>query len=748
MAEDKKDIFPNGNESEQSETVLNHTGTLSNKGKRSVTQQKDSGLSQDETIGFLEHQRSENVREIFRQTNDSQRLHLETTEEKPHNLRKSNLSYRGENPSLKLSKIKYINGLSVGEKKALEDQRLSMTKEKESTETPESRVDRSSGTMENLYKSLFFPGELEAIDKKSTPQESKNRRAVNLSSAVNNEFGEKLNVENHSSIKSQGINRLKNGKLTIGGNPDLEKEEIFKVKQEVSGRRVVRSSNISLKNSTSSTVQSEGTNRFVQKSVEPLTSEAVTQVSASADKLQDNRSFSQSTNILNKKDKKVVVESNSVDSLLDSENSLIVSPLSRSSKFSPSKNSKTTSKEDSVPNQSRVDRIRALNEAAELEKHQKKHSRPETKKRNISRIVIGVVVLAVLAFLVGGYFYVNSNLKAVNAQNKTKQIVNIPYGSSTKQVANTLAKNRLVKNATIFEYYTKIKGLSNFRSGRYNLSQSMTPEQIARIIEGGGSEAAPSTGKIIIPAGDTIDQIAGAITINASSSKENSEKTPFNKAAFLKVVKDPSFIAEMQTKYPQLFANLPAADSGVKYQLEGYLCPSTYNYSNKTSVRDIVEQMISKMNQTMKSYYGDLGAKGLSVNDLLTLASLVEKEASKQSDRQNIAEVFLNCLNQDLPLQSNAALLYAENKLGSASTSDSAEMDTNIDSPYNLYTNTGMGPGPVDSPSKAAIESVLNHTRNDNLYFVVDPKTKKVYFADSMTQQNENIATYVTPNNP
>ena len=109
------------------------------------------------------------------------------------------------------------------------------------------------------------------------------------------------------------------------------------------------------------------------------------------------------------------------------------------------------------------------------------------------------------------------------------------------------------------------------------------------------------------------------------------------------------------------------------------------------------------------------------VNEILTLASLVEKEGATDDDRKNIASVFYNRLNSDMALQSNIAVLYALGKLGQETTlKEDATIDTNIDSPYNDYVHKGLIPGPVDSPSLSAIEAVINPSSTKYMYFVAD----------------------------
>jgi UPF0755 protein len=243
-----------------------------------------------------------------------------------------------------------------------------------------------------------------------------------------------------------------------------------------------------------------------------------------------------------------------------------------------------------------------------------------------------------------------------------------------------------------------------------------------------------------VPEGYTIKQISEAVTKNTA---DDDSSTPFTADDFLSVVQDGSFISKMVEKYPKLLANLPSADEAT-YQLEGYLFPATYSYYEDTTMEDLVEQMISTMDSYMSSYYDTISEKGMTVNEVLTLASLVEKEGSTDDDRRNIASVFYNRLNANMALQSNIAILYAMGKLGEETTlSADASIDTSIDSPYNVYTNTGLMPGPVDSPSLSAIEATINPASTDYYYFVADVNTGAVYYSETYEEHEANVEKYV-----
>ncbi|UOC10833.1 endolytic transglycosylase MltG [Streptococcus equinus] len=375
-------------------------------------------------------------------------------------------------------------------------------------------------------------------------------------------------------------------------------------------------------------------------------------------------------------------------------------------------------------------------------KRRKKRQKTNSLAGKIALCLITAIIIALLATGFFVYRYVDSSIKPLDSSSTEYITVDIPEGSGNKYIGQILEKAGVIKSATVFNYYTKFKNYSNFQSGYYNLQASMDLDEICKLLKKGGTPQPekPSLGKILVTEGYTIKQISEAVTKN--SAKKNAS-TPYSSEDFLKVVQDEAFISKMAAKYPKLLSSLPSADQ-VTYRLEGYLFPATYSYYKETSMEDIVEEMISTMDSYMSQYYDTIAASGKSVNDVLTLASLVEKEGSTDDDRRNIASVFYNRMNNNMPLQSNIAILYAMGKLGEeTSLAADASIDTSIDSPYNVYTNTGLMPGPVDSPSLAAIEATVNPASTDYYYFVADVKTGKVYYSENFDDHQANVEKYV-----
>lgn len=365
------------------------------------------------------------------------------------------------------------------------------------------------------------------------------------------------------------------------------------------------------------------------------------------------------------------------------------------------------------------------------------------KKSHVKAFVISFLVfLALLS--AGGYFgyqYVLDSLLPIDANSKKYVTVQIPDGSNVQEIGTTLEKAGLVKHGLIFSFYAKYKNYTDLKAGYYNLQKSMSTEDLLKELQKGGTDEPqePVLATLTIPEGYTLDQIAQAV-----GQLQGDFKEPLTADAFLAKVQDDNFISQEVAKYPSLLESLPAKDSGVRYRLEGYLFPATYSIKESTTVESLIDEMLAAMDKNLSPYYSTIKSKNLTVNELLTIASLVEKEGAKTEDRKLIAGVFYNRLNRDMPLQSNIAILYAQGKLGqNISLAEDVAIDTNIDSPYNVYKNVGLMPGPVDSPSLDAIESSINQTKSDNLYFVADVIEGKVYYANNQEDHDRNVAEHV-----
>ena len=385
-------------------------------------------------------------------------------------------------------------------------------------------------------------------------------------------------------------------------------------------------------------------------------------------------------------------------------------------------------------------------EETDIPRRSRRESVKPTKKKKKFRFVRFLVTLLILLALLGvggfyGYRYAESALQPIDPSSKQYVKVQIPEGSNSQEIGSILEKSGLIKHGLLFTAYVKYKNYSDLKSGYYNLQKSMGTEDLIKALQKGGTPEPQEVvyANLTIPEGFTLEQIAQTVAQLQGEFKE-----PLTAEAFMAKVQDENFIAQEVAKYPKLLESLPAKDSGVRYRLEGYLFPATYTIKESTTIESLIDEMLATMDKNLSPHYATIKEKNLTVNELLTIASLVEKEGAKTEDRKLIAGVFYNRLNLVMPLQSNIAILYAEGKLGQKiSLADDVAIDTTIDSPYNVYKNIGLMPGPVDSPSLDAIESSINQTKSDNLFFVANVQDGKVYFAATKEEHDKNVEEHI-----
>jgi len=385
-------------------------------------------------------------------------------------------------------------------------------------------------------------------------------------------------------------------------------------------------------------------------------------------------------------------------------------------------------------------------EETDIPRRSRRESVKPTKKKKKFRFVRFLVTLLILLALLGvggfyGYRYAESALQPIDPSSKQYVKVQIPEGSNSQEIGSILEKSGLIKHGLLFTAYVKYKNYSDLKSGYYNLQKSMSTEDLIKALQKGGTPEPQEVvyANLIIPEGFTLEQIAQTVAQLQGEFKE-----PLTTEAFMAKVQDENFIAQEVARYPKLLESLPAKDSGVRYRLEGYLFPATYTIKESTTIESLIDEMLATMDKNLSPHYATIKEKNLTVNEVLTIASLVEKEGAKTEDRKLIAGVFYNRLNLGMPLQSNIAILYAEGKLGQKiSLADDVAIDTTIDSPYNVYKNIGLMPGPVDSPSLDAIESSINQTKSDNLFFVANVQDGKVYFAATKEEHDKNVEEHI-----
>lgn len=364
---------------------------------------------------------------------------------------------------------------------------------------------------------------------------------------------------------------------------------------------------------------------------------------------------------------------------------------------------------------------------------------PKPNKSLGRRIIISVItLLVILAATIGlmGYRYFQDALNPLDPQDTKVTQVHIPLGASNKQIGSILQNKKIVKSGMVFDYYVKSNNMANFRAGYYQLKPSMSLKRIAqRLQQGGSDQPIQSTkGKVLVREGANIDQIAAQVAMT----------TDFSKQDFIKLMKDDTFIKQLATRYPKLLDSAMKAKN-VRYRLEGYLYPATYEVEKNMSLKTLVNQMVAKTNQMVTPHLAKIKKTGMSVQQFMTLSSLIEREGVNQTDRRKMAGVLLNRIDINMPLQSDVAVLYAIHRNNKTLTNK----DLQSNSPYNLYKYTGFGPGPFDSPSISSMSAVLHPLDRSRTTCISLPirRPKKVYYSKTYAEHQQQIAAHTADNN-
>lgn len=348
----------------------------------------------------------------------------------------------------------------------------------------------------------------------------------------------------------------------------------------------------------------------------------------------------------------------------------------------------------------------------------------------VRRIVFVVALVLIIGGLIGGragYKYISGALQPVDPNSEKVIEVEIPIGSGLTSISEILEANGLVKNAKIFKYYAKFNNESEFQAGSYGLTKAMTLDELIESLKTGKVYRTPVF-TVTIPEGLTLDQIAAIVE----------KRIGIPKKEFLDYVNDEQTVADLMGSYPNILTEEILGED-VRYPLEGYLFPATYPFfEEKPTVQTVVSTMLDATSDNITPYFAYLESEEKSVHWLLTFASLLEREATATTDRETIASVFYNRMDDGMPLQTDPTVLYA---LGEHKDRVLFK-DLEVQDPYNTYVNTGLPPGPIANAGKSSIEAVVDPSVSDYLYFLAD-KEGNNHFAKTYDEHLANRAKYI-----
>ena len=315
--------------------------------------------------------------------------------------------------------------------------------------------------------------------------------------------------------------------------------------------------------------------------------------------------------------------------------------------------------------------------------------------RNSGKASFGLVLVLLIAVIIAGagYKYIHGIGEPLDSSSQEKISVDIPSGSGTAAIGRILEEDGVIKSARQFKIKSRMdKNDGKYRTGVYELSPSMDMDEIMQILMDGSQ----NTLRFMVPEGYTLKQIADKFAETGNGTAED-------------------FLNETQNGDFDFEYNDQMVDGEKRY--EGFLYPDTYEIYKNESAHGIIQRMLTRFEQVYDAAADEatVDTSKYSVFDLVTVASLIEREVKLDEERPLVASVIYNRLNKNMKLQMCSTVQYA---LGTPKAR-LMNSDLKIDSPYNTYQNAGLPAGPIASPGQASISAALHPADTDYLYFVL-----------------------------
>lgn len=335
-------------------------------------------------------------------------------------------------------------------------------------------------------------------------------------------------------------------------------------------------------------------------------------------------------------------------------------------------------------------------------------------------IIISSVIVLTIIFLFSFYQF---NLGSINNEKK-EMIITISPGSSMTDVTEILNKSKLIKNKSVFLLYVKLNKISAV-AGTYRFYTNENVHKITKKLKDG--EVYDMSYWVTFVEGRTLKKY----------SKTYSDKTGMTEKEVIATLSNKEYLKELIVKY--WFLTEDILNEKLFFPLEGYLFPDTYKFKNDTDLKVIVNTQLKTLENKLAPFKEEIIKKNKNVHDIITLASIVEKEANEKNDRLLVASVFQNRLRKSMSLGSDVTTYYAE-QVEMGSVEDLYQSQYLALNNYNTRNTSfiGLPVGPICNPGMSAIEAAINPPETDNWYFWADIKGK-VFFAKTLNEHNEII---------
>ncbi|MBQ1477810.1 MAG: endolytic transglycosylase MltG [Erysipelotrichaceae bacterium] len=349
----------------------------------------------------------------------------------------------------------------------------------------------------------------------------------------------------------------------------------------------------------------------------------------------------------------------------------------------------------------------------------------------------GKIILCIVLFLLliagGAFAYAMHSLSLNDYEEGTLFTVN--EGDVGRRVFSNLKEDGIIRNDTVAYYYSRLSHPSDFKAGKYHLPKGLDMNSLIDYLSD-STNAYQETVSIRFREDDNLEIMAGRIEEALGISKEDILEY-WNGSAVDTYINDYEFLTE------------DIKGSDIRYALEGYLFPDTYEFYLESSMDDITRRMLDRGEEVYEKYRSDFSASSHSIHEIYTMASIVQYESGTddQNDMSHVASVFYNRLDAGMPLQSTVTACYGRglDKEGCHLYGDLYET-TKAENAYNTYLFYGLPPGPILCPGEKAIYAALNPTDDKDFYFVGDlcGGSGHNYFAETLAEHELNIERYVS----
>lgn len=316
----------------------------------------------------------------------------------------------------------------------------------------------------------------------------------------------------------------------------------------------------------------------------------------------------------------------------------------------------------------------------------------------------------------------------VNRDTPDAVMIYISLGDTTADIAEELYRKNVIGNRGLFTILSKINGFDGlYRSGTHFVTPDMSYDEIMYMLS-----LNPETIRVTFREGLTYDEM---------KTQLRKMGIPFNEPKMDELVNNPNEFLNYD-----FVTNIPVGEER-DYPLQGYLFPDTYNLDMNSDEKTLLNRLLSNTeNKLLPSLYERAEAIGMSMDEVITLASIIQMESSVSGEMYKVSRVFHNRLDNEQPLQSCATVNYIRKSKGQEPTFIVSANDMAMDHPYNTYKNTGLPPGPICSPGIEAIKAALYpDTDNKDLLYFCARGDGTNYFSSTLEEHNEAVQRYLVP---